>query len=140
LIPENELSVNAGVAMSNVGGPVVNESMETSIEGVFACGNVVHVHDLVDFVTQESYLAGAGAAKYVKGLLKKDGKDIKFNAKNGVRYTVPQHIRVDNVENEVNLFMRVGDVYKDVYLVAKDGDRIIYKAKKRIVAPCGAHK
>jgi hypothetical protein len=83
----------------------------------------------------ESYLAGAGAAKYVKGLLKKDGKDIKFNAKNGVRYTVPQHIRVDNVENEVNLFMRVGDVYKDVYLVAKDGDKVIYKAKKRIVAP-----
>lgn len=136
LIPENELSKNAGIVLDNVtGGPVVNESMETSIEGVFASGNVVHVHDLVDFVTKESYLAGIGAAKYIKGQVKSGGKTVKITAENGVRYTVPQQVQIDNVEDEVNLFMRVDNVYKDVYLVVRDGDKIVYKAKKRIVAP-----
>lgn len=135
LLPENELSKNAGIVMSSVGGPVVNESMETSIEGIFACGNVVHVHDLVDFVTGESYLAGKSAAKYVKGQIKKDGRSIKVTAQNGVRYTVPQIIRVDNVEDQVNLFLRVGNIYKDVYLVVRDGDKIVYKARKKIMAP-----
>lgn len=135
LLPENELSKSAGIVLSNVGGPVVNESMETSIEGVFACGNVVHVHDLVDFVTGESYLAGKSAAKYVKGLIKRDGRTISVKAQNGVRYTVPQNIRVDNVENEVNLFLRVGNIYKDVYLIVRDGANIVYKARKKIMAP-----
>lgn len=136
LIPENELSKNAGVKLSQfTGGPIVNESMETSIEGIFACGNVVHVHDLVDFVTKESCIAGQSAAKYLKGHLKKEGKQINIITENGVRYTVPQYIKVDNSEDEVNLFMRVDNIYKDVYLTVKDKERVIYKAKKRIVAP-----
>lgn len=136
LLPENELSKNAGIVLDRVvGGPVVNESMETSIEGVFACGNVVHVHDLVDFVTGESYLAGESAAKYIKGQTKRDGRKIKVIAQNGVRYTVPQNIRIDNVEDKVNLFMRVGNIYKDIYLIVRDGDNIVYKARKKIVAP-----
>lgn len=136
LLPENELSRNAGIVLDRVvGGPVVNESMETSIEGIFACGNVVHVHDLVDFVTGESYLAGKSAAKYIQGQIKRNSRIIKVNAKNGVRYTVPQSIRADNVENDVNLFMRVGNIYKDVYLVVRDGGNIVYKARKRVMAP-----
>lgn len=136
LIPENELSKKAGLFMDNVsGGPIVNESMETSQNGVFACGNVVHVHDLVDFVTKESYLAGYGAASYIKGTLNAGGKEIKVYAKNGVRYTVPQSIRLENIGDEVNLFMRVDNIYRDVYLVVKDGDKYLLKAKKKIVAP-----
>lgn len=136
LIPENELSKNTGVLLSSVtGGPEVNESMETSIEGIFACGNVVHVHDLVDFVTEESYLAGKSAAGYIKGHMDSEGKGIKVIAKSGIRYTVPQYIRINNVSGQVNLFMRVDNVYKDMNLTVKDGDEIIYKAKKRIVSP-----
>lgn len=136
LLPENELSKNAGIVLDRVvGGPVVNESMGTSIDGIFACGNVVHVHDLVDFVTGESYLAGKSAAKYIQGQIKRNGRTIKVAAQNGVRYTVPQSIRADNVENDVNLFMRVGNIYKDVYLIVRDGSNIVYKARKRVVAP-----
>lgn len=138
LIPENELSKNAGIEIDNVtGGPVVNEYYETSIEGIFACGNVVHVHDLVDFVTSESYIAGEGAAKYIKGELKNGSNTntIHLKTKNGVRYTVPQNIRVNNVETSVNLFLRVDNIYKDTYLVVRDGENIIYKAKKRVLAP-----
>jgi NADPH-dependent 2,4-dienoyl-CoA reductase/sulfur reductase-like enzyme len=138
LIPENELSKNAGIEIDSVtGGPIVNECYETSIEGIFACGNVVHVHDLVDFVTGESYIAGKGAAKYIKGELKSgsDADTINVKAKNGVRYTVPQSIRISNVEDTVNLFLRVDNIYKDTCLVVKDGENIIYKAKKKVLAP-----
>lgn len=136
LVPENELSRNAGISMDGIsGGPIVTDAMETSIPGVFACGNVVHVHDLVDFVTKESYLAGIGAAKYIKGILKRDSRRIKVCAKNGIRYTVPQYLTVDNIEGEVNLFMRVDNIYKGVNLVVRDGERLLFKARKRIVAP-----
>jgi pyruvate/2-oxoglutarate dehydrogenase complex dihydrolipoamide dehydrogenase (E3) component len=136
LIPENELTKNAGALIDGVtGGPVVNESMETSIEGIFACGNVVHVHDLVDFVTGESYLAGSGAARYIKGELVRDGKNISIKACGGVRYTVPRHISVDNAGDEVNLFLRVDNIYRDVYLAVMEGQNILYKTKKRITAP-----
>lgn len=136
LIPENELSRNAGIDLDEVtAGPIVNESMETSLEGIFACGNVVHVHDLVDYVSMESHLAGKAASKYVKGLLRKDGRVIRTKGRNGVKYIVPQYIRVENIGEEVNLFMRVDDIYKDIWLVVKDGHRIIHKAKRNIVAP-----
>lgn len=136
LIPENELSKNAGIVMDRVvGGPVVNESMETSVDGIFAAGNVVQVHDLVDNVTEESYLAGKSAVKYVRGLLRGLGRQIYVKAKNGVRYAVPQRIELDNVEDGVALSMRVDDVYKNVYLVVKDGEKVIYKARKRIATP-----
>jgi NADPH-dependent 2,4-dienoyl-CoA reductase/sulfur reductase-like enzyme len=136
LIPENELSRNAGIVLDSVtAGSVVNESMETSIEGIFACGNVVHVHDLVDFVSMESRIAGKAASKYVKGLLKKGGRIIRTKAGKGVKYIVPQYIRPENVEGEVNLFMRVDDIHKDIWLVVRNGHKIIQKSRRRIVAP-----
>ena len=94
LIPENELSTSLGVEISPVtAGPLVNESLETNVEGVFACGNVLHVHDLVDFVSQEAKAAGKHAAAYVRGGARHllfDGEDIPIVAEGGVRYTVPK--------------------------------------------------
>lgn len=136
LIPENELSKNAGVILDGItGGPVVNESMETSIEGIFACGNVVHVHDLVDNVTKESYIAGRGAAQFIKGNRNKEGKHLKCIPGHGIRYIVPHIINVDNVDGKVNLLMRVDNVYCNMYLAVRDGESVVYKVKKRIAAP-----
>lgn len=136
LIPENEISMSAGVQMDSVTkGPVVNESMETSIPGVFASGNVVHVHDLVDFVTQESRLSGIGAARYLKGELKCEGHKFKTCGQNGIRYVVPQIINADNVTDSVNFFMRSGSVYKNVYIEVKDGEKVLMKLKRNIVTP-----
>ncbi|MEW9121999.1 MAG: FAD-dependent oxidoreductase [Thermotaleaceae bacterium] len=136
LIPENELSKSAGIQLDSItGGPVVNESMETSVEGIFACGNVVHVHDLVDWVTEESRKAGKNAARYVKGDLSKEGKIIKTHPGKGIRYIVPQTLRVNNVENTLDLMMRVDDIYQNVNMVVTvDGEKI-KTIKKRHLAP-----
>lgn len=135
LIPENELSVKAGIELDrSTGGPIVNESMETNIKGIFACGNVVHVHDLVDFVTGESRRAGKSAAKYVNNQLKKDGQVISNKAGNGISYIVPHKVRVENVEGKLELFMRVRDVYKDVKMVVKaDGIPMKEMRKKHLI-------
>lgn len=136
LIPENELSKSAGIKLDNVtGGPIVNESMETSVEGIFACGNVVHVHDLVDWVTEESKRAGSSAAKYIKGQLTSNFKIIKLKGINGVRYVVPQQIRLDNMEQTVELKMRVDNIYKDIKLVVKSNEEVIKEVKRGHVAP-----
>ncbi|MCT4592780.1 MAG: NAD(P)/FAD-dependent oxidoreductase [Anaeromicrobium sp.] len=136
LIPENELSVQAGIEMDRItSGPIVNEAMETNIEGVFACGNVVHVHDLVDFVTAESRRAGASAAKYVKNEIKKEGVTLKTEGKNGVRYIVPQVVRPENVDKTLDLFMRVDNVYHNVEMVVKIDGKEVRRMKKRHVAP-----
>lgn len=136
LIPENELSEKANVEIHRVtSGPVVNESMETSIKGIFACGNVVHVHDLVDFVTEESRRAGKGAAKFVKNLLKEDEDVITTVAGEGISYIVPQRIRVENIDDSVHLFMRVKNVYNDVKLVIKLDGEVIREIKKPHLAP-----
>jgi NADPH-dependent 2,4-dienoyl-CoA reductase/sulfur reductase-like enzyme len=136
LIPENELSRDAGVLMDkNTSGPVADESMQTSVEGIFACGNVVHVHDLVDFVTQESRLAGEGAARYIRGELKKTDKYNNSTTGKGIRYVVPQRINPENVKDSLNFFMRVDNVYKNVYLKVKSGDKVIAKIRKNIVSP-----
>lgn len=136
LIPENELSTKAEVEIHPVtGGPIVNESMETSISGIFACGNVVHVHDLVDNVTMESFKAGKCAAKYIKGELKKEGKTIETIPGEGIRYIVPQKIRVENVEDSINLFMRVTDIYKNSKLVVKKNDTVLKEIKKIQLTP-----
>ncbi len=98
LIPENELSKQAGIELDRkTNGPVVNESMETSVEGIFACGNVVHVHDLVDFVTAESRRAGGNAASYVKGEFKREGDFVKFETSGGLSYAVPHMFRYSNL-------------------------------------------
>ena len=137
LIPENELSKSAGVELSPVtSGPVVNESLETSIPGVFACGNVLHVHDLVDFVSEEAKRAGENASKYVKEGSKKSGREpIKFVATEGARYTVPSTLDVDRMDDLLTVRFRVGAVYQDSYVsVYFDNERIMHN-KKRIMAP-----
>ena len=137
LIPENELSTAAGVQLSPVtGGPVVNESLETNIPGVFACGNVLHVHDLVDYVSEEAAKAGETAARFVCGEIAADGgREIALKAESGVRYTVPVTVHPDRVADKVTVRFRVGDVYKDAFVsVYFDGERVQHK-KKRVIAP-----
>ena len=137
LIPENELSREAGVEMNPItSGPIVNESLETNIEGVFACGNVLHVHDLVDFVSEEAGAAGKNAAAYVKGeRTEAAGQVIKMNPIEGVRYTVPSTIRPDQMEDKLTVRFRVGGVYKNCYIsVYFDDERVIHR-KRPVVAP-----
>jgi NADPH-dependent 2,4-dienoyl-CoA reductase/sulfur reductase-like enzyme len=136
LIPENELSKKAGIKLNPVtSGPFVNESMETSVEGIFACGNVVHVHDLVDFVTQESRRAGLNAAKYIKNEKATEGKVVEANTGFGITYVVPSKILVDNVKDELVMFMRVNNVYSNMRLEVKSGDTVIKSIKRRHLAP-----
>ena len=140
LIPENELSEKAGIdGDKRTNGLIVNESMETSIPGVFACGNVVHVHDLVDFVTVESKHAGYSAAKYIKDALIR-GEDINIiNGKN-INYTVPQKLSVEAIEDNVTVFMRVNNIYHDKVIRVKNGDKIIANFKRKHLAPSEMEK
>ena len=139
LIPENELTRKLDIGMSRVtNGPTVNESLETSMDGVFACGNVLHVHDLVDYVSEEAALAGKCAALYLKGDIA-TGNDlmetIEIKPENGVRYTVPVTIYPDRMADMMPIRFRVGNVYKDSYIdMYLDGDRVLHK-KKTIIAP-----
>lgn len=136
LIPENELSGSLGVDMNSVtGGPMVNESLETSKEGVFACGNVLHVHDLVDYVSQEAAQAGKNAAAYLCGNLKKGGKEIPVRAENGVRYTVPAFIDIDRMEESQIVRFRVGNVYRNVAVEVSCNGQLLKSQKKRVLAP-----
>jgi len=136
LIPENELSKSIGLALDPVtSGPVVNESMETTVPGIFACGNVVQVHDLVDWVTEEARRAGKSAARFVLGQLKAAAPELVTKAGAGVRYVVPQQIRIENLEKEVDLMLRVTDPCKNKWLVARSGETIIKKAKKAHLTP-----
>ena len=114
LIPENELSAGLGVAINPAtNGPFVNESLETDQEGVFACGNVLHVHDLVDYVSEEAAWAGKKAAAYLQGSLKKSTGEIVIRTAGGVRYTVPSCVDVKRTEEEQVLRFRVGNVYRN---------------------------
>lgn len=136
LIPENELSRELGVEMSHVtSGPLVNESLETNVEGVFACGNVLHVHDLVDFVSQEAQAAGKHAAEYVLQGKKQGGVDIPIVATEGARYTVPKTINPQRMEEKQVVRFRVGDVYKNRNVAVYFNDeRVIYR-KRPVLAP-----
>lgn len=138
LIPENEISRSIGVDMEPVtSGPVVNESLETSVEGVFACGNVLHVHDLVDFVSEEASAAGRNAAAYVKAgcTLGEKSREIPITATCGVRYTVPKKISVNRMADEQIVRFRVGAVYKGCYISAYLNDERIIHRKRQIMAP-----
>ena len=137
LLPENELTSGLGAVISPVTrGPEVNESLETSIPGVFACGNVLHVHDLVDFVSQEAAQAGRNAARFVQGQAgKAQTPDIRVTAENGVRYTVPEIINPGRMEDTLTLRFRVGAVYQDIYESVYVNDRRILHRKKKIAAP-----
>ena len=135
LLPENELSSAAGVRLSGVtGGPEVTDRLATSISGVFACGNVLHVHDLVDFVSQEATKAGENAALYLKNG-SKAAQLVHLEGKNGVRYTVPQYIDPENMEDTVTVRFRVGQPYRDAALCAYADGKLLRRIPKRILTP-----
>ena len=137
LLPENELSRAAGVRLSPVtGGPAVNESLETSIPGVFAAGNVLHVHDLVDYVSEEAGAAGAHAAAYIQSA----GREAQAAAlpvlcRNGVRYTVPSTVRPACVEDKLTLRFRVDNVYQNKKIAVYLGGACIFTRRRPVLAP-----
>lgn len=135
LIPENELSRGADIQMDpRTNGPVVYENMETSIPGVFACGNVLHVHDLVDFVSQEAARAGENAARYLLEH-RREGKTVRLTGQNGVRYTVPQYLDPEAMEETVTVRFRVGKPYRDADLAVYLDGRLLRRVHKRILSP-----
>ncbi|EOU1827480.1 FAD-dependent oxidoreductase [Clostridium perfringens] len=136
LIPENELSKNAGVELDiRTNGLVVSESMETNREGIFACGNVVHVHDLVDFVTEEAKNAGKNAANYIKGKKRLNNFTEIKNGEN-ISYTVPQKFEIESLDGNLNVFMRVRNVFKNKQIVVRDEEgNVIQSFKKPHVVP-----
>ncbi len=136
LIPENELSKKAEIKLSNVtNGPVVNQHMQTSAEGVFACGNVVHVNDLVDNVSAESETAGKYAAWYAMGKIAAEKKGVQCVVGRNVRYICPHTISLSDEAEKVSLYFRVLFPESSVKLVAKCGDKIIAQKKEIKVNP-----
>lgn len=151
LIPENELSKSAGVSLSPLtSGPVVDESFQTSTEGIFACGNVLHVHDLVDFVSEEASNAGRHAVEYIRRKRERDGggcsgkqgeKDsvpssvLEILPGEGVRYTVPSALHMAQMEETLKIRFRVRNVYKNCYVTVSAGDHQLLRRKKQILAP-----
>lgn len=132
LIPENELSKKASVKINSItSGAYVDQNRETNISGIFACGNVLHVHDLVDFVSEEAEIAGIAAANYINNV-KKTPTDIKLTVDGKIRYTVPTSI---TEMTDVKVYFRVSDVYRNVKIVVKSGDKVVLEKKKAKVAP-----
>ena len=132
LLPENELTKSASICLDRItGGAVVDQNRQTEIEGVYACGNVLHVHDLVDYVSEESEIAGKAAAAYVFGK-SENGRSIGLTTDGKVRYTVPQRITANE---DVTVYFRVADVYRDVKIVVRDGENVLVSKKKQKVAP-----
>lgn len=135
LLPENELSQQAGVRLDAVtGGPEVGDDLSTSVPGVFACGNVLHVHDLVDFVSQEAARAGENAARYLLEH-RREGKTVRLTGQNGVRYTVPQYLDPEAMEETVTVRFRVGQPYRDADLAVYLDGRLLRRVHKRILSP-----
>ncbi|SFQ24970.1 Thioredoxin reductase [Lachnospiraceae bacterium XBB1006] len=136
LLPENELSKKAGIKLNAVtGGPIVDQRLATSMEGVFACGNVLHVHDLVDFVSQEAMLAGKSAAMYVQMQTKDYDQPIALLAGEGVRYTVPAYLVTEEMEEPVTVRFRVTGIKKNCKIVVYQGDVQLLSKKRPVVAP-----
>ena len=138
LIPENELSRGAGVELNPVtNGPAVNESLETSIPGVFAAGNVLHVHDLVDYVSEEAGAAGRHAADYILAAASQESELLPIRAEGGVRYTVPVGVRPGRLKagETVTLRFRVSGVFRNRKIAVYAGDTLIFSKKRRVMAP-----
>ncbi len=136
LIPENELSLKAGVKLSPVtGGPEVDDSMQTGVPGVFACGNVLHVHDLVDYVSLESETAGRAAAAFALGGGAGDVKKIPVSDGFGVRGCVPQEISAAGSDDKVALSFRPAGVYRKAWWRVRSGDKVLHKQFAMILTP-----
>ena len=136
LIPEQSLAESCGIKLHpKTKGPIVDESYQTNIEGIFACGNALHVHDLVDFVSKESTRAGVSAAKYIKNDQSKANYSINTIAKEGISYIVPQIIHPENIGKTIEIFLRVDGIYQDKELVIKTKEKEIKRYKKRHLAP-----
>ena len=132
LIPENELTKGAGISLDRVtGGAVVDGDRETEIPGIFACGNVLHVHDLVDFVSEEAVLAGKAAVRFIKGEKSKE-LSISLSCDGKIRYTVPQVI---TEIRDTKVYFRVSDVFRDKKITVKDGEKVLLGKKKQKLAP-----
>lgn len=132
LIPENELTKSASIPLDRItGGAVVDQNRQTNIPGVYACGNVLHVHDLVDYVSEEAAIAGRAAAEFINGNTSSD-KSIKLVTDGKVRYTVPQRI---SANEDVTVYFRVSDVYRDIRITVRDGEKLLVNRKKLKVAP-----
>ena len=134
LIPENELTISAGISMDRVtGGAVVDGNRQTSAEGIFACGNVLHVHDLVDFVSEEAVIAGRAAAAYALGGCDDESSvNIQLRTDGRARYTVPQRL---TALRDTTVYFRVSDVFRDAKIVVSDGSRVLVSKKKLKLAP-----
>ena len=136
LIPENELSRSMGVEINNItSGPVVNESLETNIEGVFACGNVLHVHDLVDFVSEEATNAGKNAALYIKNGKNPESHEVELMGTDGVRYTVPGTVHPEFMDEKVTVRFRVGRIFQNAYISVYFDNERISRRKRPVMAP-----
>ena len=112
----------------------VDDRLQTGVPGIFACGNVLHVHDLVDFVSGEAALAGRNAVEFLQGG-SGTNPEVRVLAENGIRYTVPQRLRTGLTEGTVTVRFRVGDVYKDKYLCVYAGQKNVKRIRKRILVP-----
>lgn len=137
LLPENELTRQAGIDIDRrTNGAVVSENMETSVPGIFACGNVLHVHDLVDYVSAESERAGAAAAAWVRGGTKAEGGAVEIKNGDGVSYTVPQHIRPQSIGKAAEIFFRVNRVAGASQILLEDaGGRTVARFRRERLAP-----
>ena len=134
LIPENDLLHDTDVRLNPVtSGADVDENRMTSVEGIFSCGNVLHVHDLVDNVSHEAETAGKAAAEYALGKLPRGERKVNVSAGYGVRYALPQHINTG--AGEVEIFFRADNVYKGVKVVVESGGKVMYSKKRLILAP-----
>ena len=132
LLPENELTKSAQIPLSPItGGATVDQNRQTELAGVFSCGNVLHVHDLVDYVSEEAEIAGKAAVAYLEGKAL-SGRNITLATDGKVRYTVPQRI---TAEENVTVYFRVADVYRDIRIVVRDGEKVLVNKKKQKVAP-----
>ena len=135
LIPENELTKNVGIGIDRItNGAVVDEMRQTDHKGIFACGNVLHVHDLVDYVTLEAQLAGKGAADYIMGKSDENPCYVNGTTGNGVRYLVPQRVNINN-KDDVKIYFRVGRVFKNAKVVLEVDGKVISSKKKIKLAP-----
>ena len=136
LIPENEVTKSADITIdSRTNGAVVYEDMQTECEGIFACGNALHVHDLVDFVTKESMRAGEAAARYIKMPYKHDERVIVLKNGASVNYTVPQKVEYDKIGNFVEVFFRVSQVLHNATIVVRAGDQVLMQMTREHMLP-----